>query len=75
MLPVKYTEFHCKFRITFQADAPAVLRQVKQGKHLPGHFKDQCCIIERESFGDSGLGKAIFADFFDVHSTGFIPAM
>ena len=60
-------KFNGQLRITFKADSPAVLRQVEQGKHLSGHFEDQCCIIERESLGDSGFGNAVFSDLFNVH--------
>jgi len=60
-------ELDGQFRIAFQADPPAVFRQVEQGKHLPGHFKDQGSIVKREAFGDSFFGDAVFSDFFCVH--------
>ena len=54
-------------RITFQGDSPAVLRQVEQGEHLPGHFKDQGGVIKGEAFSNTWFGQAVFPDFFDVH--------
>ena len=52
-LVVLFAQFNGQLRIALQADSPAILRQVKQCKHLPGHFKDQGSVIEREAFGDS----------------------
>ena len=52
-LGVLLPKFNGQFRITLQADPPAIFRQVKQGKHLSGHFKDQSGFVEGESFGDS----------------------
>ncbi len=45
-LGVLLPQFNSQFRITFQADSPAFLRQVKQGKHLARHFKDQCSVVK-----------------------------
>jgi hypothetical protein len=64
---VLFPQLNSPLRVSFQADSPAIFRNVKQGKHLPGHFKDQGCVIERESFSDGWFGNAVFADFFDVH--------
>lgn len=47
---VLFTKFNGQLRIVFQADAPAVFRQVEQGKHLPCHLEDQVSVIEREAF-------------------------
>lgn len=52
--------------MTLKADAPAVFRQVKQGKHLPGHFENQGGVIKRKALGDAWFGNAIYADLFDV---------
>ena len=65
---VLFPEFNGQFRITFKADAPAFLRKVKQGKHFPGHFKDQSRIVKRKAFGDGCFGEAVFPDFFDIHN-------
>jgi len=46
------TKFDGPLRIAFQGEAPAVFRQIQQGKHLPGHLKYQCSIIEGKAFGD-----------------------
>jgi hypothetical protein len=67
-LRVLFPQFKSQLRVAFQADAPAFLRKVQQGKHLPGHFKYQCSIVEWESFGGAGFGKVVFADFFDIHN-------
>ena len=74
-LRVLLPQLNGQFRITFQADPPAIFRQVQQSKHLSGHFKDQCRVIKRESFGDSRFADAIIADLFDVQATGFDPAI
>ena len=44
-----------------------ISRQVKQCKHLAGHFKYQGSVIEREPFCNSGFGDAVFSDLFEVH--------
>ena len=54
---VLLTQFDCQFRITFQGDYPAIFRQVQEGEYLPGYFKDQCCIIKGEAFGNPGFNK------------------
>ena len=70
-LGVVSPQFNGQFGIAFQADPPAILRQVEQGKHLPGHLEDQSGVIDRESFGDTRLGDAILADPFDVQDNTF----
>jgi hypothetical protein len=59
-------QLDCQYRITLQADAPAIFRQVEQCKHFPDHFKDQGCIVEWESFDDARFGQAIVAYLFDI---------
>jgi len=60
-----------QLRVTFQGDAQAVLRQIEQGEHLPGHFKHKDRVIEREAFGSTWFGNTVFADLFDVHYAQF----
>ncbi len=62
------SKFNGPFRITFRADAPAVLLQVQQGKHLTSYLEYQCCIIEWKAFCNSWLRNAIFSYFFVVHN-------
>ena len=66
-LVVLFAQSNGQFRITFQADSPAILRQVDQGEHLPGYIEDQGGLIKGKAFGDGGFGQAVIADFFVVH--------
>ena len=61
------SELYRQFRVAFQGNAMAILREVKQGKHLPGHFKYQGSVIEGEALGNSRFGDAVFSDLFNVH--------
>jgi hypothetical protein len=64
-------QFNGQLRITFQTDAPAIFREVEQGKHLPDHFENQGGVIEREALSDSWFANAVFSDFFNIHRNSF----
>jgi hypothetical protein len=53
--------------IAFQGEAACFFGQVKQGKHLPGHFENQGRVVKWKALSDARFGKAGFADLFDVH--------
>ena len=61
-------EFDSKFRIAFKANDTADFRQIKQSKHFIHDFKYQSGIIKWQALSNTGLGQAVFADFFVVHT-------
>jgi hypothetical protein len=54
---ILFPQFYGPFRIALQGDPSAVPRQVEQGKHLPGNFKDQGRIIEGKLSVTPGLPR------------------
>jgi len=61
-------ELNGPLRIAFQVHIGRIPLQAGQREYLVHDLEDQYILSEGEAFGNAGVGQAVVADLFDVHT-------